>query len=120
MELVVLGDEGQRPDPSFAIAARTGWSFNDSLSVAVDYFSRSGTTRHLAADDPAHHLIFPTIDVDSITAGHSASAQATASPAANRGSFDRSSASNSLRSSSLVTESASAQRETVRILIRQP
>ena len=77
MELVVLGDEGQSPDPSFAIAARTGWSFNDSLSVAVDYFSRSGTTRHFAADDPAHHLIFPTIDVGlnhgwtlSLGAGH--------------------------------------------------
>ena len=73
----VTGGSTPSIEPTFDLSARVGWSLGPSASVSVDYFSRPGTTRHLDVDSPAHHLIFPAIDVGlsdrwsiSIGAGH--------------------------------------------------
>jgi hypothetical protein len=59
----VTGGDAQGIEPTFDLAARAAWSVSPSLSLAVDYFSRPGTTRHLDLDEQAHHLIFSTMEL---------------------------------------------------------
>jgi long-subunit fatty acid transport protein len=73
----VTGGEAQGIEPTFDLSARAAWSVASSASLAVEYFSRPGTTRHLDLDAEAHHLIFPTVELTlqdgwtiSLGAGH--------------------------------------------------
>jgi hypothetical protein len=51
-------------DPSFDVSAAAGWQLVPSVAVTADYFSRSATTRHLAPEAYAHHLLFAGLKVD--------------------------------------------------------
>jgi hypothetical protein len=76
IEMVTYGsDEGL--EPTFDISAAVGWQLVPRLALTVDYFSSAATTRHLAPELDAHHLVFTGINVDagerwelSIGAGH--------------------------------------------------
>ena len=62
-EIVTRGsDEGVQP--TFDLSASAGWQVARRMGVTTDYFSRSATTRHLAPEVDAHHLLFAGINVD--------------------------------------------------------
>jgi hypothetical protein len=62
LEVLTRGsDDGLRP--TFDLSASAGWQLVPHLAVTTDYFSRSATTRHLAPELDAHHLIFTGLNV---------------------------------------------------------
>jgi hypothetical protein len=63
LEMVTRGsDEGLQP--TFDFSASAGWQLAQRVGVAADYFSRSATTRHLAPELDAHHLVFGVLNLD--------------------------------------------------------
>jgi hypothetical protein len=63
LEMVTHGaDEGL--EPTFDLSAGAGWQLLPRVAVTADYFSRSATTRHLAPELDAHHLIFGGTAID--------------------------------------------------------
>lgn len=63
LEMVTRGsDDGLQP--TFDLSASAGWQLLRRLGVTADYFSRSATTRHLAPELDAHHLVFAGTNID--------------------------------------------------------
>jgi hypothetical protein len=62
-EMVTRGsDEGLQP--TFDLSASAGWQLAPRIGITTDYFSRSATTRHLAPELDAHHLVFGGLNLD--------------------------------------------------------
>jgi hypothetical protein len=63
LEMVTRGsDEGLQP--TFDLSASAGWQLISRVGLSGDYFSRSATTRHLAPELDAHHLVFGVLNLD--------------------------------------------------------
>jgi hypothetical protein len=63
LELVTQGgDEGLQP--TFDLSAGAGWQLVPRLAVTADFFSSSATTRHLAPELDAHHLVYAGLNLD--------------------------------------------------------
>jgi hypothetical protein len=56
------GDAAARP--TFDLSAGAGWRVLPHTAVTSDYFSRAATTRHLAPEADAHHLLFAGLNLD--------------------------------------------------------
>ena len=50
--------------PTFDVSAEGGWQLVPRVAVTADYFSRPATTRHLAPEVDAHHLVFAGLKLD--------------------------------------------------------
>lgn len=62
-EMVARGSEDGL-QPTFDLSASAGWQLAARLGLSGDYFSRSATTRHLAPELDAHHLVFGVLNLD--------------------------------------------------------
>src|SRR5688572_11453448 len=63
IEMVTRGsDEGLQP--TFDLSTSAGWQLRPRVALTTDYYSSSATTRHLAPEVDAHHLIFGGVDLD--------------------------------------------------------
>jgi hypothetical protein len=63
LEIVTHGSDGGL-EPSFDLSAGGGWQLLSRLALTADYFSSSATTRHLAPEVDAHHLIFAGTNIN--------------------------------------------------------
>jgi hypothetical protein len=63
IEMVTRGP-GDGLEPTFDLSAGAGWQLVPRVAVTADYFSRAATTRHLAPEVDAHHLVFAGLKVD--------------------------------------------------------
>ena len=47
----------------FDMSARAGWTLRSATTIAVEYFSRPGTTKHFAESAAPHHLLFSSFEL---------------------------------------------------------
>ena len=62
-EMVTHGSE-EGLEPAFDLSASAGWQLVLASAVTADYFSSAATTRHLAPEIDAHHLVFGGLNLD--------------------------------------------------------
>jgi hypothetical protein len=63
LEMVTHGSE-EGLEPTFDLSASVGWQLVPRVALTADYFSSSATTRHLAPELDAHHLVFGGLNLD--------------------------------------------------------